>query len=738
MELKPQHTLFRGKLPTLSSTIIASMLFASASAISYAADEEAAAEEEFEEVIVTGSRTGKALNKIPGAISVISQAEIERDISLTADVTAMLARTVPGYGISKQQMDRKGETLRGRIALRLLDGVPQGSPLRDGSRDSIFTDMGIIERVEVVNGSSATEGIGASGGIINYITKTPKEMGTEVFVSTQYRSQFKKDSDSWRVAMNVAHKNEDYDVLVAGTFAMTGISYDGNGETIGFGGSGSDRDSKANNLFIKVGTDFGENDSQRLEVSHSRFLLECQCRYSTEILHPEIWDYHEANKIPIHLTDTPPLGAMASFNDFKQTTMTYTHDDLFGGALQIQIYDADQAMRFEAELSGSKQDPLFAPVGELLEQSEVNSQKKGLRSSWSTDALFGNEGIGLQVGVDIVKDTAQQRFALTDRSWVPPMEYTSTAPFAQFSFDIDALTITAGARLEDGNMHVEDFNTSWYRKRKFVNGGDVGYNEFLPNAGAIWRLNSEWSVFASYSKGFSLPNVGFALRKLSCNTAPAVEGCPSDTPTFVEDLLDLEAIIIESKEIGFSWSGEDGSFSASIYESRSVLGDGVKIGSDGEFELDRSSQKIQGLEVSGSYNISEDFTLSGIYSTITGKKGPSLDDLTRTLGVLNINPNKLIATADWQYSEKGNAVLGVQHVFDRDINTNGEGGEEHINGSTLLNLAINYEVGGGTFSLGVDNLLDTDYLLPQSQITYWRNYLLGRGREVSFGYSIKY
>ncbi|MCK5425158.1 MAG: hypothetical protein KAI89_07280, partial [Emcibacter sp.] len=63
MELKPQHTLFRGKLPTLSSTIIASMLFASASAISYAADEEAAAEEEFEEVIVTGSRTGKALNK---------------------------------------------------------------------------------------------------------------------------------------------------------------------------------------------------------------------------------------------------------------------------------------------------------------------------------------------------------------------------------------------------------------------------------------------------------------------------------------------------------------------------------------------------------------------------------------------------------------------------------------------------------------------------------------------------
>ncbi|PCI32528.1 MAG: TonB-dependent receptor [Alphaproteobacteria bacterium] len=723
------------KLPTLTSTLLAAALLASVSTIAFAAEEAAVqdAAEDFEEVIVTGSRTGKALNKIPGAVSIISQAEIQHDIALTSDLTAMLSRTVPGYSISKQQMDRKGETLRGRIALRLLDGVPQGSPLRDGSRDSIFTDMGIISRVEVINGPSSSEGIGATGGIINYITKSPTKMGLEAQISTQYRSQFKNDSDSWRVGMNVAYKADNYDVLVAGSFAETGISYDGEGETIGLGASGSDRDTKSNNVFIKLGTNFGENDEQRIEVSHSRFILECQCNYSSEILHPEIWDYHEANKVPIHAIKEQPLGSKASFNDFKQTTMTYTHNDLFGGALQIQVYEADQSMRFEAELANSKQDPLFAPVGTLLEQSEINSQKKGLRSSWNTDSLFGNEGLGLQIGADFVEDIALQRFALTDRSWVPPMKYTSFAPFAQVSLDIDALTVTGGLRYEDGNLNVQDFTTTWYRKRKFVNGGDVGYGEWLPNAGAIWRVSDQWSVYASYAKGFTLPNVGYALRKLSCNTAPAVEGCPSDTPTSVNDILDLEAIIIESIEVGFSWTGDDGKFGISLYESTSDLGDGVKI-VDGEFALDRSRQKIQGIEVTGSYNFTEDFSLSAVYASITGKTG---DDLEKAMGVLNINPNKLILSANWQFSDKGNVILGSQTIFNRDINE-GASGEEHIKGSTLFNLAINYEIGNGRLSLGIDNLLDKTYLLPQSQITYWRNYLRGRGREVSLGYTITY
>ena len=97
----------------------------------------------------------------------------------------MLARTVPGYAESTQAMSNTGETLRGRIALRLFDGIPQTSPLRETNRSGSFTDLGVVGRIEVINGPSASEGVGASGGIINYISKTPTVMGNQISMTTQ-------------------------------------------------------------------------------------------------------------------------------------------------------------------------------------------------------------------------------------------------------------------------------------------------------------------------------------------------------------------------------------------------------------------------------------------------------------------------------------------------------------------------------------------------------------------------
>jgi iron complex outermembrane receptor protein len=123
------------------------------------------------------------VDEIPGAITVVGKAEIQHTLLVTEDATAVLARAVPGYAESSQAMSNTGETLRGRIPLRLFDGVPQGSPLREGTRNGTFTDMGIVGRVEVINGPSAAEGIGAAGGIINYISKVPTKEGNETTVT---------------------------------------------------------------------------------------------------------------------------------------------------------------------------------------------------------------------------------------------------------------------------------------------------------------------------------------------------------------------------------------------------------------------------------------------------------------------------------------------------------------------------------------------------------------------------
>src|SRR5690606_39827031 len=58
-----------------------------------------------------------------------------------------------------------------------LDGVPQSNPLRDGRRDGFTIDMEAIERVEVIFGANAIQGLGATGGIVNYVTVSPPVTG---------------------------------------------------------------------------------------------------------------------------------------------------------------------------------------------------------------------------------------------------------------------------------------------------------------------------------------------------------------------------------------------------------------------------------------------------------------------------------------------------------------------------------------------------------------------------------
>jgi iron complex outermembrane receptor protein len=154
------------------------------------AQDQTAPMERVEEVIVTGTRAPKAVDKIPGAINVVSEAEVSRTLSLTQDATAVLSRTVPGYSESSQAVNSLGETLRGRVPLRLFDGIPQSTPLRDGSRNSVFTDMDVVGRIEVINGPSAAEGIGAAGGII---------------------------SDSWKAGGTLTYKSDTYDMVLNGS-----------------------------------------------------------------------------------------------------------------------------------------------------------------------------------------------------------------------------------------------------------------------------------------------------------------------------------------------------------------------------------------------------------------------------------------------------------------------------------------------------------------------------------------
>jgi iron complex outermembrane receptor protein len=686
-----------------------------------AADESNADGTELKRVIVTGTRVPKAVDKIPGAVTLISREEIGHTLNLTDDATAVLSRIVPGYAESSQAMSNTGENLRGRIALRLLDGVPQGSPLREGTRNGTFTDMGVIGRIEVINGPSASEGIGAAGGIINYLTKVPTKMGSEVTLSARYTTQMEDDSAGWKLGGTYSYKAEDWDFIGAVSRIDRGMTYDGNGRRIALNTSGSMADTSATNVYAKLGYNFGDNHEQRLQVSLSNFKIDGKGNYRRV-------EGSAAAGTP-NTSEKPGLfGTLAEINDFKQTSVSYRHDNLFGGTLSLDAYYAEQAMRYPAEGGSDRQDPLIAPIGTLVDQSEVRSRKSGLRNAYAHGDAFGVQGLELRGGIDLTRDTASQRLALTDRLWVPPMNYTSVAPWLQASYDIGPVTLSGGFRRENGELQVDDYRTTYYRNRVDVKGGTLDYKASLPNFGVVWKFADGWSTYASIGKGFTLPNVGIPLRNIN-------------TPgRSVGDTLDLQAVIVKNNEIGLNWRGKSAAFGASYYKSKSDFGQSLSIDPvTNDFLLMRAPVNIDGYELTGEYRVSAALKFTALFSHTEGKTWFTTDGpLTKEMGVLDVNPDKLGLSATWNFMPRADLTLGATKLSSRELNV-GTSAEERTKGYTLFDFSANYDWGqGGRSTIGIENLTNKFYFLSSSQVGEYRKLTSGRGRVISVSHTLTF
>lgn len=676
--------------------------------------------------ITTGARSARAVDKIPGAVTVVSEQEVVHTRALTEDATAVLTRAVPGYSESSQAMANNGENLRGRIALRLFDGIPQGSPLREGSRSGTFTDMGLIGRIEVINGPSASEGIGAAGGIINYISKVPTKPGAEFTLNTRYTTQFEDDSGGWKVGLNFAYKADDYDFLGGVSRIDRGIFYSADGRRIGMHSSGSVADSVADTVFLKGGYNFGRGNEQRIQATLTRFKIEGKGNYRNV-------DGSRSDGIPATAERPALFGTLTEFNDFQQGSVAYSHGDLFGGVFTLSVYAADQAMRFPAESGADRQDPLIPGPrnadGDLIDQSEIRSKKQGLRTSYARQDAFDLKGLELRGGLDLVGDKADQRLALTDRLWVPPMKYRSTAPWLQASYDIGPVTLSGGLRREDGKLSVDSYTTVFFRNRAFVEGGTLSYKADLPNLGLILRLPQGWSLFAATGKGFTLPNLGIPLRNVN---APGQS---------VEGIIDLQAIIVKNEEVGFNWRGALGSLSTSYYHSYSTFGQTLLVDPvTRDFILRRLPVDIKGFELAGELKLSKDLRANATYSRARGKTefvpgGP----LDRQMGVLDISPDKINLSGTWKPTSPSSVTLGATKFLSRHINV-GLSGEERTRGYTLLDLVAKYDLGHwGAITLGVENLANKQYELSFSQVAAsFLPYMAGRGRVVSVSHEIKF
>ncbi len=176
----------------LWSAVLAALALAVAPAM--AQQEEPPAAEEppdqlVEEVIVvTASRTEQSLNEAPAAISVLTAKDIE---SIPADNYGALLRNVPGLNVSQTSARDINMTARGSTntlstsQLVLVDGRSLYLDFFGFVMwDFLPVNTAEIKQIEAVRGpGSAVWGANAMTGVVNLITKRPKEMvGTSILL----------------------------------------------------------------------------------------------------------------------------------------------------------------------------------------------------------------------------------------------------------------------------------------------------------------------------------------------------------------------------------------------------------------------------------------------------------------------------------------------------------------------------------------------------------------------------
>ncbi|WP_158601759.1 TonB-dependent receptor domain-containing protein [Solilutibacter pythonis] len=710
------------KLPRQNALAAAfSLLFAPHAALAEASAAPSPSAHTLDRVVVSAStsRSPDSEAAIPNTITVIDREQLKQQLSLTQDLSQVLSNLVPSFSPSRQKMTNGGETLRGRKPLYLVDGMPQSTPLREGGRDGHTIDLAMVERIEVIHGANALQGLGASGGIINIITKrAPKRDGEsfhELSLGLSSALRPRADSAGYRGAYLFGTRQGRFDLVGGVSRASEGLYYDGKGQPIAVNNTQGDlMDSTSLGLFLKMGWEI--DDGRRLQLNANDYRLEGRNRYVSRN-----GDFRRG-LLATSVRGTPP--GLSARNRATSIALDYSDDDVFGGYLQAQLFGVDFAGRY----GGSAWPNFWNDGRDWYDESENVSIKRGAKLSWSRGLFDGRAR--LMLGLDWSRDATKQQLLRSQLNWVPETRYSSLAPFIQGEWRLrDNLMLTGGLRHERGELEVNDFTTlPRYNGGQFVRGGIRKSRETMPNLGLVWETTPELKVYASYSEGYTVADIGRVLRAI-------------DTPgRSVGTLIDLTPVIADNREIGIDYDGQRWNAHLAAYQSESKLGSRLAF-DPGTFSYNvvRERTRIAGVEGSVGFRLSERARVGLLLAASRGRYDSDGDNkVDSDLPGVNISPNRIGAYWERQWREGIRTRLQANQAGGRGFDRRGVE-VARFDGYTTFDANARFAWLDGELSVGIENLLDRHYVTYHSQTTPRNDtYTAGRGRTLTMSWSRRF
>lgn len=675
--------------------------------------------------VSVASRTSAAISEIPGTVWVVDQQQLREQIDSGVSLKEAIGKLVPGLDLAPEGRTNYGQNMRGREVLVMIDGVSQNSS-RGLSRQFDSIAPFNVERIEVLSGASAIYGGGATGGIINIVTKKgepgPLRFETQLGASSGFNNS---DDLSTRIAQSISGGNERVNARLGVSGEQNEAFYDGAGEQIFI--DNTQTDLQYNRSIDVLGTlGLTLNDEQSLDLLAQYY--DSGNHGSTGIYFPNL-NYNA----PSDLEDAELRGGYSA--DLQPRTRrlllnaNYHHSDVLGQDFYLQASyrkENDNFYPFPYYNSGTPRGSRGVYFAASQQNFEVSGLKALFAKQWDT--------VKLTYGVDLDRErfsADQTTFdALTSsQSGGLDLDKASQAPrypsyrvdgvslYTQLDWHLsDNLTLSGGARRQQMDVEVSDF--------KGVPGGSNDYQVNLYNLGAIYDFKNGHQLWTNYGEGFELPDPAKYYGKAGLSVA--------DNP--------LAGIKSRQVEMGWRFSDLDWSAQAALYyiwSDKVINVDSTTLTINVEdqkrrdfgFEGALTRYFQNGWEVGSTLHLvrSEEEAADGGWI----KRDARYASLSKATGFVG-----------WK-GDGRSARLQANHAF-----TLKDDAQHQIDGYTTFDLLGSQQTSFGTFSAGIQNLFDKQYSTVWGQRatlfyspTYGPEYLYdyqGRGRTYTLTWNLVY
>ncbi|OTG65362.1 TonB-dependent siderophore receptor [Acinetobacter sp. ANC 4470] len=689
-------------------------------------------------IVMTATRTAKSIAEVAGTVQTIRGEEIAQQAGAGRKVADILAQLVPSLAPSSGTTSNYGQTMRGRNVLIMIDGVSQTGS-RDVARQLNSISPNMIDHIEVVSGATSIYGSGATGGIINIITKRadksePVSFQTKLGITST--DNFRGDSLAYQLGQTASFSHDKMDGFLGLDYTSRGSQFDGNGDRISLSpwqGSTMDTDT----IDVNGRLNFNLTDHQSLSFGAQYYKDEQDTEYGPDYSYLKTKTQPSYKAIKGWNLDNQPFTERYAFNT------QYQNQDFLGQILNVEAYYRNEKSRFVPYG--------YSADGVDVKQSQSNVDYAGIRSTVQSDLKVAERDLKLTYGLDYdwEKDHQWAEFYKPSNNglvYTPTGERQGSGPdtkiqnigtFLQGDYALtDRLNVQTGVRYQYVQADTDSYLTA--RKPYTLMAADsTDSDKFLFNLGTVYKLTDAQQVYANFSQGYSYPDVQRVLRDVAAYTLTTSGIAP---------------ITVNSYELGWRLNQDTG-LSLGLTGFYNTSDKVVQFNSDRSVNIVDADQRVYGAEANVSYPFMENYKVGGTLGYTRGQYKDVANNW-HELNAFAVSPMKGTLFAEWNNDEgygvraQMQAIQGTDKAYKDDQKLTAAGLKDsnsaaEIKGYTTMDVLAHFPMAKGRVDFGVYNVWGNQYktvFAQQAAVTNANSLLAipAEGRTFALSYTINY